>query len=232
MSIFVMSDEFPQFCKIVESFGNTVIASDRVEVLNEPEQRHTDMQILAINDKIFLLKECKSLRNKLKFCYNVIPTKDDIGRKYPECVKLNGLFLQNRLFCKSSSLDNSVKEYCKENNIKIINVNQGYSRCSTAIIGNKAAITSDPSIYNALKKEGIEALKINPGHIVINGYDYGFIGGASINLDENRIAFFGDISLHPDYPLIENFCKSQNVRIISLCKGVVPVDIGGAVKII
>lgn len=233
MSSFIMSDEFPRFCRIVQSFGNTVIPSDRVEAFNQPEQLHADMQALSINEKIFLLNECKSLKNKLsEYSDRLIFTETVIKGNYPENVRLNALFISNMLFCKASSLDNSVREYCSNNDIKIINVNQGYSRCSTAIAGKNAAITADTAIFNALKKEGIEVLKIRSGFIALNGYEYGFIGGASINLDENTLGIFGDISLHPDCQIINQFCNSHNVNLVSLCKGIIPIDIGGAVKIL
>lgn len=74
-------------------------------------------------------------------------------------------------------------------------------------------------------------LKTRPGYITLEGYQYGFIGGASVNLDENTLGFFVDISFHPDNLSIIDFCKSHNVNAVSLCKGIKPVDICGAFEI-
>ena len=60
MSAFVMSDEYPKLCKAIENFGYDIIPSDKILQFNTPEQRHIDMQMLKINNDIFLLKECNN----------------------------------------------------------------------------------------------------------------------------------------------------------------------------
>ena len=54
MSTFVMSDKYPCFVREIENLGHTVISSDTVDIFPIPEQKHADMQILPINDKIFM----------------------------------------------------------------------------------------------------------------------------------------------------------------------------------
>lgn len=71
-------------------------------------------------------------------------------RDYPDNVRINALFLGNKLFCKISSLDISVKEYSAIYAIKIINVNQGYSRRPTAVVVKDSAITGNETNYNVL----------------------------------------------------------------------------------
>lgn len=66
MSAFVMSDEYPKLCKAIENFGYDIIPSDKILQFNIPEQRHIDMQMLKINNDIFLLKECNNLKDFLK----------------------------------------------------------------------------------------------------------------------------------------------------------------------
>ena len=232
MSIFIMSDEYPQLCKAMQNSGHIVIPSDKILCFNQPEQRHIDMQMLKIKNNIFLLKEARSLYKKLQVLdYNVILTEKTATGKYPECVLLNALFLDNKLYCKEVSLDANVKDFCKENNIEIVNVNQGYTACSTAVISEKAVITADDSIYNTLTNNGIDVLKISSGYIQLKGYNYGFIGGACTQINENSVAFFGDITLHPDYKAIKKFCTIHNIKILSLEKGRTLTDAGGAIKL-
>lgn len=144
---------------------------------------------------------------------------------------MNFLFLNNTLYGNLSSIDTNLLDYCIKNNIKTVNVNQGYARCSTLVLNNNAAVTSDLSIEKALKNNGVEVLLISSGNIVLDGYNYGFIGGASGKIDENTVAFFGDIENHPDYNNIENFCWKHNVSIKVICKDIPLTDIGGIVKI-
>lgn len=67
----------------------------------------------------------------------------------------------------------------RKNDIEIVNINQGYARCSTLILNNRTAVTADISVKNALEKDGAKVLLISSGDIKLEGYDYGFIGGAS-----------------------------------------------------
>ena len=230
MSTFVMSDKYPCFVKEIEKLGHTVISSDTVDTFPIPEQKHADMQILPINNDIFLVNECTVLAEKLPkerllFC------NKKAGNKYPEDILLNFLYLNNTLYGKLSAIDKNLLDYCKENNIRTVNINQGYARCSTLVLNKKAVITSDLSIEKALKKDGVEVLLISSGSIVLDGYDYGFIGGASGKIEENTIAFFGNVTSHPDYKKIENFCDNHNLSINVICPYMPLTDIGGIVKI-
>lgn len=230
MSTFVISDKYRCFVKEIENLGHTVISSDTVKVFPIPEQKHADMQILPINNDIFILNECTALVKKLSnerllFC------NKKAGKKYPENILLNFLFLNNTLYGKLSTIDKNLLDYCKENSIRTININQGYARCSTLVINNNTVITSDLSIEKALKNDGVEVLLISSGNIVLDGYNYGFIGGAGGKIVENTVAFFGNIQNHPDYILIEEFCKKHNVTIKVICKDMPLTDIGGIVEI-
>ena len=77
-------------------------------------------------------------------------------------------------------------------------------------------ITSDMSVYDKAGKKGVDVLLIEKGHIDLNGYDYGFIGGASGLISKNKLAFTGNVKLYPDYEAIKNFCNDRGVEIISL----------------
>lgn len=230
MSTFVMSDKYPCFVKEIENLGHTVISSETIEIFPIPEQKHADMQILPINDKIFILNECTALAEKFQNQKLIFCNKKS-GKKYPENILLNFLFLHNTLYGKLSAIDKKLLDYCKENNIRTVNINQGYARCSTLVLNNNAVITSDLSIEKALKKDRVEVLLISSGNIVLEGYNYGFIGGAGGKIDENTVAFFGNIENHPDYILIEKFCKKHNLKIKVICKDKPLTDIGGIVKI-
>ncbi len=232
MSYVVMSDEYPKLCSAIESYGYNIISSDKILKFNTPEQRHIDMQLLMIENNIFLLRECISLRKNLEnIGYNIILCENNIKGKYPDCVALNCLYLGGKLYGREDVIDISVKNYCKKNSIEIVNVKQGYTRCSTAVICKNSAITADNTIYNALTKSGVDVLKIESGNIRLDGYDYGFIGGACTMLDKDTLAFFGDIKTHPNFREIEKFCIIHNVKIINLIENAPLIDIGGALRI-
>lgn len=212
MNDVIISDLYPCFCEELSKYGYNIIPSKKIKAFTEPEQKHADMQVLRINNSIFTLDGCVKTA----------------GKSYPENVLLNCLYLNNKLYGKLSAVDDSVLEYCRENGIKTVNVNQGYTRCSTLVVNEKAAITADKSIEKALKNDGADVLLIKPGHIKLKGFDYGFIGGASFS-DKGKIYFFGNVKKHPDYNKISEFCEKYNSKLEILCKDMPLTDIGGGV---
>lgn len=214
MKTLFMSDQYPCFCQALLQMEYSIIPSKNINLFPISERKHADMQLLRINDTVFTLKDC--IRRP--------------GSSYPDNVLLNGLFLDGKLYGKMSAIDPVVLDYCTAERIPVVNVNQGYARCSTLIINEHAVITADLSISNALKNNGVEVLRITPGHILLEGYDYGFIGGAGF-CDGESVIFFGDISRHPDYQLIRTFCEKQHRTIRVICKENPLTDIGGVVEI-
>lgn len=214
MKKLVMSKKYPCFCEELNKFGYEIIPTKKINTFLEPEEYHADMQILCIKNKVITLDDCIKKP----------------GKNYPENILLNCLYHNNKLYGKLSATDSSVREYCRENNIETVNVNQGYTRCSTLVVNDKAVITADKSIEKGMKNNGVEVLLISAGNIVLEGFDYGFIGGASFS-DNNTIYFFGDITKHPDYNKIKEFTSKHNSIIEILCKTQPLTDIGGAVLI-
>ncbi len=214
MKKLVMNKKYPCFCEELNKFGYEIIPTKKINTFLEPEQYHADMQILCIKNKVITLDDCIKKP----------------GKNYPENILLNCLYHNNKLYGKLSATDSSVREYCRENNIETVNVNQGYTRCSTLVVNEKAVITADKSIEKGMKNNGVEVLLISAGNIVLEGFDYGFIGGASFS-DNNTIYFFGDITKHPDYNKIKEFTSKHNSIIEILCKTQPLTDIGGAVLI-
>ena len=106
--------------------------------------------------------------------------------------------------------------------MKVIGVSQGYSRCTCLPVDNRSFITSDRGLAAALESQGASVLTINPGNISLPGFDCGFIGGCAghIYIDnlsdpsgspQRAIVFNGDLSRHPDFEKISDFIKSRNI---------------------
>lgn len=229
MNNIIMSSERLDICNELKKYGFQIIKSQQLPQLLRFEQNHADMQCLRINDTFFVLKECVELRDKLlSIGLNVVKTVKSIGGKYPENILLNAVFIKNKLFCREISIDTSVIEYCNENNIEIINVNQGYTKCSTAVIDD-CFITSDIGIFKIMQKNGVEGLLIEPGCIELHGVNYGFIGGCCFTYEKN-VFFTGNIKKHKNYSKIKNFCERLNKNIISLTNHNL-YDIGGFIVV-
>ena len=96
----------------------------------------------------------------------------------------------------------------------MINVKQGYSKCSIVIVDEDSIITYDNGIANACEHAGMNVLRIRPGYVALAGYKTGFIGGASGRVGDT-IVFCGDISAHPDSTAITEFIQERGLNIKS-----------------
>jgi len=108
-----------------------------------------------------------------------------------------------------------------------IECKQGYTRCSVCVVDDKSIITSDSGIARICRMHGLDVLEIAPGYIVLDGFDYGFIGGASIKLSDNVLAFTGKLTAHPQSSDIISFIQSKSIKIAYLSE-YPAFDIGSA----
>lgn len=181
-----------------------IIPSYLCEKLQTPVSAHPDMTLTQIDDIFVCCPESFDYySNLLGKC--VISGGTELSSHYPYDIAYNVLIYKNLAFGKADYIDSIVKEELKKRNIELINVNQGYSKCSSAVC-KEGIITADDSIYKACCENGVNALKITLGYVELAGYDYGFIGGASGIID-GVLTFFGDIRKHPDCLKIKEFCE-------------------------
>ncbi len=228
----------PQYSNIINELNKLKIQTiSTVEASDLPfnERFHADMQIHnIIGEACFLRNGCSMLKSELETVSPdiTILTEDKMLSEYPHNISLNGAFIGDYYICKKSHSNEELLRLYIKKGIKIINVNQGYAKCSTAIISHNAIITDDEAIYNECAKlKTIDVLKISKGSVRLDGYDYGFIGGCCMKLDKSTLAFCGDAKNHSDYDNIKAFCKNQGVELLSLSNKPL-VDIGGAVAVI
>ena len=229
--IVVMSTNNKELVKRVEELGVKVLSSENLSKLLIFEQYHTDLQFLHYNkDTVFVLKECTSLKENLKKYFpNVIEISKNIEKDYPNNVMLNCVVLNDKLICNTKTIADEVLQMAIKDNLKIINVNQGYTKCSTCIVNENAIITSDKSIYKSCRNE-MDVLLIRQGYIELSGTDYGFIGGSSFKYNRNTVVFTGNIKLHPDYESIKSFAENHNAELLSLTENTM-IDIGSIIPI-
>lgn len=147
--------------------------------------------------------------------YNITSSDEKISNEYPHDILFNALQISDTIFCKQNSISHLIMNLACRKNLKISDVKQGYSKCSVCVVGENAAITSDPSLYRAMKSSGIDVLFISSGNITLSGYDTGFIGGCSGQYGK-CVYFSGNILLHPDGRKIVDFCAKHAKTSVSL----------------
>ncbi|SHJ53042.1 hypothetical protein SAMN02745751_02781 [Dethiosulfatibacter aminovorans DSM 17477] len=195
-----------------------VVTTRRHDTLSEPVNGHPDM--VMFKDESSGIIVCPEEYNYYEEClqpFNIKILKgcNELGNKYPGNIRYNGVLNGNVFFHKVDSTDARILDMMKGRNIKCINVNQGYTKCSTVTLGSGGIITSDAGIMKAAVEEGFDALLISSGYIGLDGYDYGFIGGSTGFVD-NTLYFTGRIDKHPDCREIMRFLYEKGIETVFL----------------
>lgn len=136
--------------------------------------------------------------------------ESQLGPEYPNDVRYNAActgkyFIHNLRYTAPELL-----EKAKELGMELIDVKQGYAKCSTVIVDEDSIITYDNGIADACEDAGMDVLRICAGHINLPGYDTGFIGGTA-GLIPGEVVFNGDLEEHPNFPEIEDFINEHGL---------------------
>ncbi len=75
--------------------------------------------------------------------------------------------------------------------------------------------------------ETIDLLLIEKGHVALEGFEYGFLGGAS-GCVEDTVYFNGDLSVHPDFERIRDFIRAHGYS-LKYFEGETLADIGSII---
>lgn len=205
--------------KKLEDFCDRIILLPPFEELQEAVASHPDMLIFPIyNEKIILTHG-----NYIEICkkhfegtgYDIVAIPEKASAKYPNDILLNAAVVGDRLIGRLPYVSSAIKDFAERKGLESADTRQGYAKCSTCIVSERAIITADPSIIKCASEFEIDTLEIGEGNILLPGCNFGFIGGASGNDGEN-VYFCGDISAHPDGERIKDFCQKHKKNIISL----------------
>lgn len=225
--IFLSKGLKSEFYDYIESKNYKIIKVKKSNKTYDSISNHPDIFIFSTGKKI-IVAPCiyEYLKEKLNEEVHIIKGEEKIKMKYPNNIYYNVARVGE--FC-IHNLKHTSKKIKEEIDVKWINVNQGYSKCNTLIVDDKSIITSDKGIYKEVIKNDLNGLLIESGNIKLRGLDYGFIGGASIRLD-NEIVFYGNIMNHPDFFKIEKFIKDRGLKIKYFKFDL--EDIGSGIKVI
>ncbi len=174
----------------------------------EYEKFHADLQVCVIGSEIIVPPMFYNYYKKMLKGKNVICGEINPDGHYPKCCAYNVAVTKKYAVCNEKITDRIILQRVKKLGLEIINVKQGYAKCSMCI-AKDAVITSDMGIYKAIHQK-INTLLISSGQIFLPGYEYGFIGGAS-GFDGESLNFTGDITKHPDFLRIDKFLKDNNI---------------------
>lgn len=189
----------PDLCTYLENAGHVIH--------NFPELR-TVSSLVANHPDVLM---CKLGVKPESPIYEGAPNA--LSPVYPGDCRYNaactGKFFIHRLDITDSELLIAAKASC-ENELVLIDVRQGYTKCSTVIVDENSIITYDKGIAKPCEAAGMNVLLVKPGFVKLRGADTGFIGGASGRVD-GEIVFNGDLSAHPNFREITAFIEERGL---------------------
>lgn len=135
-----------------------------------------------------------------------------LGKSYPYDIIYNAACTGKYFIHNLHYTDKELMRVAEDFGFLPVNIRQGYSKCSLAIVDEDSVITSDEGSAKVLRTKGLNVLLIKKGHIKLNPYEYGFIGGCCARIG-NEMVFNGNLSAHPDFEAIEEFIESRGLSL-------------------
>ncbi len=178
---------------------------------------HPDILMHFIDNNTVIIHKDTSFtfEKKLKSLnLTVLRSKETLTGEYPKDIILNAVNTSKFFMHNIKYTDKTLLE--KIHNKTLINVKQGYAKCSTAILSDRAFITSDIGIHKELNHYGYDVLLLPPGDILLPHLDYGFIGGTCGMLDSKTIVFYGNLDLYPYGEIVKSFLNNHSITPIYL----------------
>lgn len=206
---------------VLDSLGFNCIPVIPSNKVSRPISAHADVLYNKVDNNTILMSTCQSQNLPYFSEYNIITVKNLQPGYTTEC--LLNFIVNDKYVIRNPRTSIELTSDREE-----IVVNQGYTRCSCLCINENAYITGDIGIYNRLIHHNLDCLLIDDSNIKLNGYDHGFIGGASLKLNDNDILFFGDFTDKYEKQLVINFIENHNMS-CQFIKDKELVDIGSAI---
>ena len=201
-----------------------VIALPPYEKLPLPVCGHPDLLCFYDGAVLYTFKEYYDENRSL---FENLPCKvrplDIRAGAYPRDLPFDQLLFCNAMIGREEFVPPELKE-----GRRMLSVKQGYAKCS-ALVFDGHMITADRGIAASGRILGGKVLEIEAGGIALEGYNTGFIGGASGVVGKN-VLFFGSLSCHPQGKEIKAFVSLAGYEAEQLSEGPL-VDHGGLLVI-
>lgn len=169
-----------------------------------------------------VINNCKLINNIELIC-----TENPMQPEYPHDVGLNICIVGEKLIYNPKSANAQIisqfggtKLCCK----------QGYTKCSTCVVDENSIITSDNKIAAVVSATGMDVLQVSDKIVALDGFEHGFIGGASFKISRNKMAFTGVIADVCERSRIERFLNERDIAPVYLTNAPM-FDIGSAIPI-
>ncbi len=211
-----------ELCEVIFKRGYVPILLPAHPFLPSPIASHPDMLLFFAADVIYTTKLYAQIAKEELNLISSITGRPiclcdrELSKGYENEISFNAVAIGKKLFCNPKHVARQILE---RSDYELCSTRQGYAKCSVIPISDNALITADPSIAKVAQEFGVDTLWVNKQGCELEGYDTGFIGGATSHSPYHPIRelyFCGCIDLHPQAEQIIKFCKEHDRIPISL----------------
>ena len=199
---------------------NNVYVDERLSGHCDLMAIHIGKNVLAVQSDIAV--DCETINN-VKLIITAPPTKS----QYPYDAGLNICIVGDKLIYNPKSADQQIISNISGTRICC---KQGYTKCSVCVVDENSIITADNKIADIASAAGIYVFQVNEKITALDGFEHGFIGGASFKINRNEMAFTGVIDDTAERRRIESFLNERGICAVYLTDEPI-FDIGGAIPI-
>ncbi len=210
-----------------------VITPPPIDVLVPSMRRHADLGIVIVSEKkaVCAPETYDYYKNALApYGFEVIMGKKSVGSNYPLDCAYNVGIVGKKCFLNKSVCDGRLFEILISEGYELIEVKQGYTKCSICPIDENSFITSDSAIAQEGLKRGMDALLVENEGILLPPFENGFWGGCCGMGDSDILFVNGDISLIGSGSKIKEFLDRKNIKIQKSKEGKI-LDIGSIIPL-
>lgn len=216
----------------LQKMGYELVFMPQMSVLDTPICAHPDMSVIKIGQKWFAASDIHDAFTFLGGC-EFISRADGVQNNlsYPFDVAFNGAVVGKRLICNSKYISRRILDYALKSDYEIVDVKQGYTKCSVCVVDDNSIITEDKGVADKCADAGIDVLLLKTHGVKLNGYENGFFGGCSGKLSDGHLVFSGCIEDHAEYKEILEFCTERGVKPVSLSDEPL-YDVGSIIEVL
>ena len=149
--------------EFLNKLDRNILALPSINNVYEEISSHVDIYISKIKDTLIIEKAMyDNIKEKVldnDIC--IVRGNETVKNPYPNDILYNVCVIGNNAIHNFKYTDKKLLEIIDKKGLNKININQGYSNCSIAVIDDNSAIVSDKKIANMLQEYGIDTLYID-----------------------------------------------------------------------
>ena len=201
-------------------FKNNDFVDERLSGHCDLMAAHLGGNRLAVQSSV--ADNCKLINNIELIC-----TENPSRPEYPYDAGLNICIVDEKLIYNPKSANMQIVSQFE--GTKLI-CKQGYTKCSICVVDENSIITADNKIAAIVSATGMDVLHVSEKITALDGFEHGFIGGASFKISRNKMAFTGVIADVCERSRIERFLNERDIAPVYLTNAPM-FDIGSAIPI-